>query len=380
MEIAIIGWYGTETIGDRAILAGIIDILSKKLSSFTIRIGTLYPFYTERTVEEDYEFYNAISGGKLTSITLFNTKNPFQLKSNIKSSKLLMVGGGPLMDIDEMSMLEYAFIIAKKKRIKSLLFGCGWGPLRKQTIIEKAQHLVELADYTIFRDILSKEQCLKFCSQFSYKIESSIDPAFFTCHYFKENNLKQRDERFIAVNFRDISLEGDHYSRSPISKDLFINILNSIVSETDIPIKLIPMHNFYIGGDDRVFLTRLENEIHLPNVHTVQQPLSLYETMNQFYQAKLCIGMRYHSIVLQTMLNGNNYIVDYTDPHNGKIIGMINQMNLHNFYTNRYMSLHNPKDTLLINVTDTKRYQYNVEDILNALNVYYTIIDKVLFN
>ena len=31
MNICILGWYGTETIGDRAILAGIISLLSNFL-------------------------------------------------------------------------------------------------------------------------------------------------------------------------------------------------------------------------------------------------------------------------------------------------------------------------------------------------------------
>lgn len=57
MEITIIGWYGTETIGDRAILAGIISLLSKSISNLSIRLGSLYPFYSERTLYEDSDFF-----------------------------------------------------------------------------------------------------------------------------------------------------------------------------------------------------------------------------------------------------------------------------------------------------------------------------------
>ncbi len=44
MRILIIGWYGTETIGDRAILAGLISFFSKVYRCFEIKIGSLYPF------------------------------------------------------------------------------------------------------------------------------------------------------------------------------------------------------------------------------------------------------------------------------------------------------------------------------------------------
>lgn len=61
--------------------------------------------------------------------------------------------------------------------------------------------------------------------------------------------------------------------------------------------------------------------------------------MNLFANAKVCIGMRFHSVVLQTVLNGKIYIVDYTDPEKGKIIGMLKQINAVNQYRERYESL-----------------------------------------
>ena len=101
MEITIIGWYGTETIGDRAILAGIIRVMSEVFPSYSIRLGSLYPFYTERTLHEDQGFYNEVSLNKLLSIAIFDSKDPVQLRNNIKHSDLLVVGGGPLMDLKE---------------------------------------------------------------------------------------------------------------------------------------------------------------------------------------------------------------------------------------------------------------------------------------
>jgi polysaccharide pyruvyl transferase WcaK-like protein len=55
MNITIIGWYGTETVGDRGILAGILDIINISEVD-NIFLGSLYPFFTERTLSEDYYF------------------------------------------------------------------------------------------------------------------------------------------------------------------------------------------------------------------------------------------------------------------------------------------------------------------------------------
>ena len=108
MRITIIGWYGTETIGDRAILAGLISFFSKSFKSFEIKLGSLYPFFSERTLNEDCAFYKEITG-KGYDIKIFNSKKPKELVNAIKNSDLIVMGGGPLMDLNELFMVEYAF-------------------------------------------------------------------------------------------------------------------------------------------------------------------------------------------------------------------------------------------------------------------------------
>jgi len=281
-----------------------------------------------------------------------------------------MVGGGPLMDLIEMNMLEYAFYYAKKKRKKTLLFGCGWGPLKNNKTIRIAGRLVELSDYTIFRDETSLIQCLKIFPQFKNKVASSIDPAIFACHFFMQEIRNKRSEKYIAINFRDVSLEGNNYSKEVVPKECFVNIIKDILFQTDIPIRLIPMHNFFIGGDDRIFLNSIKHEISSEKIIVEHAPMSLYETMELFYHAKVCVGMRFHSILLQTMLNGNNYILDYTDPENGKIIGLMKQLKLESFYRERYCSLYDSDNQLKINLRDNNRYLYFEEDIDKAQKKY----------
>ena len=57
MKITIIGWYGTETIGDRAILTGIFSFFNQLFNKIEIKLGSLYPFFSKRTLNEDYSFY-----------------------------------------------------------------------------------------------------------------------------------------------------------------------------------------------------------------------------------------------------------------------------------------------------------------------------------
>ena len=49
--------------------------------------------------------------------------------------------------------------------------------------------------------------------------------------------------------------------------------------------------------------------------------------------------MRYHSVFMQTILNGNNFILDYTDTKSGKISGFIKFIKAESFYSNRTVQL-----------------------------------------
>ena len=375
MEVTIVGWYGTETIGDRAILAGLIHVMADVFPSFNIRLGSLYPFFTERTLAEDIDYYRGISSQRLQLMTIFDSRCPRQLKSAIKQSDLLMVGGGPLMDLAEMSMLEYAFVYAKKHHVKSLLMGCGWGPLKDERIIQKAVRLIDIANYTVFRDSTSLEQCRQHSD--AQNVSSSIDPAFFACHHYKCHVKESPKRTHIAINFRDVALEGTHYAEKAIPENVFVDTIKGVTAQTDKIVYLVPMHYFAIGGDDRVILQKIEREINTKQVQTIHNPLGLRETMDMYYHAQMCIGMRFHSVVLQTMLNGNNYIVDYTDPLTGKIVGMIKQLNLEKDYEHRYYSLHSDKSVFQVNVNNIESYPYDIQMIEAYKQIYLDVLERL---
>lgn len=377
MEITIIGWYGTETIGDRAILAGIFRVFSKAYGRFKVRLGSLYPFYTERTMYEDAEFYELASCNRNLEIVLFNSLNPRELALNIRETDLLVVGGGPLMDLYEMNMLNYSFHLAKKYGIKSVILGCGWGPLSTSQAKRISCDMVSMSALTIFRDLKSKEEYLKIAQDINPNVHNLIDPAFIACEVYKENFRKERTEDHISVNFRDVSLEGTHYFSDSLPEDVFVRIVDDLSRQSQLPIHLIPMHNFYIGGDDRIILNRIKRALDNKNVVVQQTPLSLCQTMDSYYNAAFCVGMRFHSVVLQTVLNGNNFIVDYTDPVSGKIVGMMKDMGMMESYSERYYSLHTSSDVPKFDLTECKRFVVDSTRSMQYLDKYVALLSSL---
>ena len=171
MNICILGWYGTETIGDRAILAGIISLLSEKFKDFDVNLGSLYPFYSKRMIEEDKELYRLLIG-KDINFRLFDSKHKKSLEKNIKCSDLLIIGGGPLMDLPELYMLKYAFRYAKRHNKKKFIYGCGVGPLFKDEYQKIVIDIAKLSDGIILRDSVSKKNLLNYAKKFNEEINN----------------------------------------------------------------------------------------------------------------------------------------------------------------------------------------------------------------
>jgi len=340
VKIVIIGWYGTETIGDRAILAGLFRVFEQSFMDFEIKLGSIFPILSERTLLEDLSFYKRCSKNRNLKIEIFNSLSSKELQINIKGADLLAVGGGPLMDLTFMYMLEYAFKVANKYKVKTALIGCGWGPLRRQEYIKSTLRLIRKSDLTIFRDEISLENYLKFFGNLKnpVNITSSVDPAFFSAEFFYKETQIARKKDFIAINIRDVKLDQYQVNEAQLEERLG-KLIQTILERSTLDIFLVPMHTFIIGGDDRIILNRLLKQIKNSRVKVLHDPLNLEQVMKCYYDASFCVGMRFHSIVLQTMLNGKNFILDYTDPNNGKIIGMLRELEIEDFYKNRYVSL-----------------------------------------
>jgi len=186
MRVCILGWYGTETLGDRAILDGIVRIYTAAYSEISISIGSLYPFVTERTIFEDKALYNEYA--KNLSINTFDVRDKKVLLHEIKKSDHVIMGGGPLMDLAELYIIKYAFKEAKKIKKATALLGCGYGPLIKKEFINCVKQIVELSDIVIMRSSQCLEQIKSISSKnFWGKLYYLMDPAVVSVLNYKKN-------------------------------------------------------------------------------------------------------------------------------------------------------------------------------------------------
>jgi polysaccharide pyruvyl transferase WcaK-like protein len=327
MKVCVVGWYGTETLGDRAILDGIFEILYEVDHKLSVALGSLYPFFTERTLMEDLDTYRMSAPG--IHIDIFNIKEEKSYRENVDKADILIMGGGPLMDLIELSLIIEGFKYAKLKNIPCVLMGCGIGPIHKECYRKIVDEIIDCADAVWLRDIFS----LEFIDE-KYIAKTHVlgDPAVVSVEKYKKNNVS-KVESYAVVNFRDYQTE-EYKQTCNVAENSFLNTIE-YMSDNFEKVLLLPNHTFAIGGDDRYILTKLWMSEKRSNVEVMHKPLSLYEMYSMVLNARAAIGMRYHSVLFQTILNGNNFIFNYTGSNQGKIKGFLSMHDKNNFYSNR---------------------------------------------
>jgi polysaccharide pyruvyl transferase WcaK-like protein len=334
MNICVLGWYGTETLGDRAILIGLLRVFKEAFGECHIFLGSLFPFFTERTLfEETRSLPEAFSE---MEFSIFNPKNKESLVAAIRKCDFTVIGGGPLMDISEMEIIKFALRKAKGYGKRTAILGCGVGPFTTKTYARIAGDLIRYADLVICRDMNSIKEINSMGVRDIDDIFCFNDPALIPVFGYSDRQeaIKKNEDCVICLRkFPELAMGVN--CRVPVSQ--FIRLVSEAAASFK-KVLLIPMHSFYVGGDDRLFLNEIALDID-DNVEVVNDPPALGKLFDFFACAKACIGMRYHSVVFQTFLNGNNYIIDYANPVYGKIRSFIDLVDIDGFYEDRYCNI-----------------------------------------
>jgi len=233
------------------------------------------------------------------------------------------------------------------------------------------------SDIHILRDSQSKNSLSVIYQEFKKAlnlnlIHTSFDPAV-EC-VFHHNNSDARD--YIAINLR--SFPAEYNKKRGGSRDInnelkqFVASVSMQFSEQEI--KLVPMHYFHVGSDDRVFLNSIALDLKLDNITVQNKNLTLKETIDIYRCAYFNIGMRFHAVVLQTIASGKNSVLDYTEPGKGKINGFMKDIDKNGFYKDRYLSMQEERvSTDVINHID-EVFMPEETDIRSELNIYTVLL------
>lgn len=323
-QFFITGWYGTETVGDKAILGQVINELYNEYGdNIEIIVTSLFPIITERTIRE-------LKTNKVRVVFVYSE----DFVSYIKGSDAVLIGGGPLMDLEELSIPLNAFRIARYYRKKTIIKGCGLGPLYYPKYQRAVKEILQLSDVIELRDYKSVEQAKKWLANHDH-ISMIGDPAKKYLSQYKLNTPLPKTNKIMTCFLRELTSEyaKESLQEFDLLKIKFEKQLSGFLKEKALElgvdeIRLEHMHNFECGNDDRDFSRRFIREyfsdFSIPisynkRLSTVE---SIVESMQQ---SSFNVCMRFHSVVFAHTLETRFCAIDYT--RGGKIFNYLQDNN-----------------------------------------------------
>jgi polysaccharide pyruvyl transferase WcaK-like protein/MoaA/NifB/PqqE/SkfB family radical SAM enzyme len=315
-KVLICGWYGTETLGDKAILGGVIKALNVSLETIELHLVSLEPYISQMTIQQ----MSDLQGCKLYTI-----KNAVEICG---SMDLVVFGGGPLMAISVLADMIAIFQKAVQAKVPTLLAGCGVGPLGASYYEDAIKHLLLQSSHRIYRDQKSK-QIAQMLGVDTSSDEVAEDPAFtWLQSCMSDNSGFQRDSSkhtTLLLGLRDwphyeyaydLSVAEAECLKNRFEREV-VKALEQLVDKyPNLKIIPFPMCTNHIGNDDRWFYRRLfrnTNKIHDSlDLTYLGSEISPLDAVNVFKSASISLTMRFHSLVFALAAGIPTVAIDYT--------------------------------------------------------------------
>lgn len=318
-KILLAGWYGTETLGDKAILYGVMKSLRERYGNLNFTVLSFNKDISQRTLA-------------LTTNEKYAHEIIEYSSSNLKieSFDAVYFAGGPIMALEEIFDILKVFRSAKQLGVKTGILGCGVGPFGSYWHNLGIKKLFDFADDVVLRDKGSHEimrrrkfnSCPIIAGDPSGEWLSEFNAP--SKYFEKIENLNEKDVINIGLALR--KYPKDEYAPG-WSRDLtqsyekqFGIAINDFISQLTnryekVNVLLMPMCTNFIGGDDRFYLRKLislnhKNVIVKNDFCNEELPAEAY--LEGFSEMDFLLAMRFHSVVFGTQLSIPTLAIDYT--------------------------------------------------------------------
>ena len=284
-DILISGYHGFANSGDEALLFAILNTLRKKKSDLNFTVLSKKP-------EETANVYN------VCSISRYNL---FRVRKEMKNSKMLLFGGGSLLQdvTSSKSILYYLAIIrlAQKCGIKTMLYANGIGPITKKINRKLASRILNKVDFITLRDDKSDEE-LKSLGVTKPRVIITADPAFTI-----DTDISQSGKFFTNIagvpagtKLCIVSIRSWKNSSAHFVSDL-AKLCDYMVTTHGIYPLFVPMQY----PEDTEISKTVMSLMTEPS-YIINRELSVPEMFSVLSEAELLIGMRLHSLIYATTL------------------------------------------------------------------------------
>jgi polysaccharide pyruvyl transferase WcaK-like protein len=324
--VLIMGWYGRETTGDKAILASLLH----NIAGHSVRIlkSTYDVDYSQRTLNE------------IDAPTVRCLPNDVaSFLEALEGVDVVVIGGGPLKESGQMLEWSMRLAIAKSLGKKIMVYGCGIGPLHSAQVRHDVAQILRLADRITLRDAIAVKNAIDLEIP-ADRITLAADPAMGLVIPSVRSAGRDVEPLNIGVSLRGLS---KHYA--PTGRKIEAARQESAFHEAakctvrrvlqthKAQVVLVPMA-LRPEDDDRVVLRRLQSELgHDPRISLIEDYASPAALLKQFETFDFFVAMRFHSAVFAMLSQVPLVAIDY-DSQGGKTTGLMEAMGLSEFVLN----------------------------------------------
>ncbi|HUW95322.1 MAG TPA: radical SAM protein [Anaerolineae bacterium] len=312
-QILIIGWYGTETAGDKAALGEIIHQVAANHASCRLALASLYPYVSRWTLRE-------LAHPEIEVVPVYSK----DFLERAAAADEVIMAGGPLMHLEVLGVVLQAFLRAKRAGHGTRLAGCGIGPLDQGQRYEDAvRQILLLADVIELRDSASADWARRMTGRSD--IVASGDLAGGFVRRWMQEHPASEPGPYLNTYLRDWTSEYQGQltpAEFEVTKARFEDQLgrwiHALCTTLSLQPRLLAMHHFCVGNDDRDFNRRFA-QAHLADLDPITElvPYSVSDILTSMQSATLCLCMRFHSVLFAQTLGVPFFAIDYT--HAGKV-------------------------------------------------------------
>ena len=264
-DVVLSGYYGFNNCGDDALLFSILGDLRKLMPDIRALVLTNKPK----------------EGREICMTDTLHRFSPFGLRKALKSTKMLISGGGSLIQdaTSSQSLFYYLFVMrfAKKLGAYVYVFANGIGPI-KQKNEKYVRNNLKYIDKITLRDEMSAEELKRISPDTEFLV--TADPAIEMTGERKNAGGK------IGVSVRDWShLDGAF-------EDKMASALDEIYKRYHLTPVFIPMKY-----PDNIKISKRIMSKMKADSEIIENKLNAYETVDVIASMDVIVGMRLHTLI-----------------------------------------------------------------------------------
>jgi polysaccharide pyruvyl transferase CsaB len=295
-KLLLLGYFGTDNIGDEAILSAQISNLK---ANFNLKVFSHNPHMTQKRYNVECE--------KLPS-----KHKPRQLIHAVKTiawSDALIVGGGGFIanKLEPHSLLYWApfLITAKLFHKKVILFAAGCGPFKPNPSLALFKILLNKLDAIILRDSTSEEFIkqlnittpTKVTADIAFLLKTTHNKSLHTCWVDPKIDQTQKPRVLFVLckrSFLKKHLTEDQYNAKHTQ---FVSSMSQMADFVIQEMGGTPLFLPFTRTDQSLYEEIVDHMVHKKQAVKLSYEKDLDYALSIFNQVDIVVGERYHSLI-----------------------------------------------------------------------------------